>query len=132
MEALQKTALCALHARFACFYLFIFFICTSTTCTLKTAVERFLSKYWSFGGVIHVFRRSLCSMTTFCITFNIAILCVVQSLYLSNDIYYYSRLTENKVCFNAKQNVALLQTSTRTLQWGPLTLSRENLHPLAT
>ena len=28
--------------------------------------------------------------------------------------------------------VALLQTSTRTLQWGPLTLSRENLHPLAT
>ena len=28
--------------------------------------------------------------------------------------------------------VALLQTSTSTLQWGPLTLSRENLHPLAT
>ena len=71
-------------------------------------------------------------MTTLCITFNIAILCVVQSLYSSNDIYYYSRLTENEVCFNAKQNVALLQTSTRTLQWGPLTLSRKNLHPLAT
>ena len=35
--------------------------------------------------------------------------------------YYYSHLTENQVCFNAKQNVALLQTSTRTLQWGPLT-----------
>ena len=43
-------------------------------------------------------------MTTFCGTFNIVIFCVVRSLYLSNDIYNYSHLTENKVCFNAKQN----------------------------
>ena len=34
--------------------------------------------------------------------------------------------------FQCKAKCGFVQTSTRTLQWGPLTLSRENLHPLAT
>ena len=68
-------------------------------------------------------------MTTFCITFDIVILCVVQSLYLSNIIH---ALQKTKCVSMQNKIVALLQTSTRTLQWGPLTLSRESLHPLAT
>ena len=53
--------------------------------------------------------------------------------YTYQRIYTIIHALQKTKCVSMQSKiVALLQTSTRTLQWGPLTLSRKNVHPLAT